>query len=426
MIFNSALLSGHEVGSAVFIHPDGTGLGHWNAARLLYAGPDGDLNWDRMDRLAAYRVHQSNWLGTTSHAGATVHAYGRKVHHDSFGLDRDQPITALSGKNMTLMEEAMSAGIRTGVINSGHIGEPGSAVFLARSEDRDRVTEIAVQVIHSGADLVFSGGEKFLIPKGTVGKHGVEGVRDDGRDLLSEARARGYTVIFSREELLQLPAGTEKVVGIFAASHTFNATGEDELRRRGLPPYNPEAPTMSEMVQVALRVLGSDPQRAFFLVAEEEGTDNFSNSTNAAGMLAAVERTDEAIGETLEYMRANPERNLSLVVGSDSDAGHPAILSPKNWDAQYRLPETTSTGAALDGPEGLGGRPFWSKPDANGNRFPFGIAWPASNDQQGSTVTKMHGYRSHLLPASIDNTDIYKLLYQVLFGQFPADLESGD
>ena len=67
-----------DPGSVVFIHPDGAGLGHWNAGRLLAAGPDGTLNWDRMERLAAYRVHQKDWLGTSSHAGGTVHAYGQK------------------------------------------------------------------------------------------------------------------------------------------------------------------------------------------------------------------------------------------------------------------------------------------------------------------------------------------------------------
>ena len=162
--FSSA--EAHPQGNVVFIHPDGTGLAHWNAARLYYAGSDGNLNWDRMDRLAAFRVHQKNWLSTTSHAGATTYAYGRKVHHDSYGLDRDQPITALSGKRLTIMEEALAAGLRVGIINSGHIGEPGTGVYLARSEDRGAIADIGAQIIGSGADIIFCGGEIYLIPEG--------------------------------------------------------------------------------------------------------------------------------------------------------------------------------------------------------------------------------------------------------------------
>jgi alkaline phosphatase len=405
-----------ETGSAVFIHPDGTGLGHWNAARLLYAGPDGDLNWDRMERLSAYRVHQKNWLSTTSHAGATVHAYGKKVHHDSFGLDRDQPITATSGKSMTIMEEAMASGIRVGIVNSGHVGEPGTAVFLSRSESRGDVQLIAKQVLESGADLIFCGGEIHMLPVGVEGRHGEKGKREDGRNLLQEAEIRGYTVIYSREELLELDPSVEKIIGVFAARDTYNAKSEEELAELGLPTYNPDQPTFDEMVAKALEVLGSDPERPFFLVAEEEGTANFSNNTNAGGMLDAMGRADRAIGETLAYMDAHPERNLLLLVGADSDAGHPAVYAPREANEDYQLPATSGSGAQLDGINGTGGKPFMSLPDALGNAYPFGIAWATTGDFQGSDVTKAHGFRSDLLKASVDNTEIYDIFYSVLFG----------
>ncbi|HKJ91130.1 MAG TPA: alkaline phosphatase [Oceanipulchritudo sp.] len=410
-----ALPAAVQAASAVFIHPDGTGLGHWNAARLLYAGPDGMLNWDRMERLSAYRVHQKNWLSSTSHAGATVHAYGKKVHYDSYGLDREEPITALSGKPLTIMEEAMTEGIRVGIVNSGHIGEPGTGVFLARNNKRSNIAEIAVEVLESGADLIFCGGEIHLLPDGVKGRHGEAGVRADGRDLLEEARGRGYTVIYTREELLKLDPATEKVIGIFAARNTYNDEKEAVLKKRGLETYNPGEPTFDELVAKALAVLAHDPERDFFLVAEEEGTDNFSNKTNARGMLDAMGRADRAIGLTMDFITANPERPTLLVVAADTDAGHPAIWAPRNADGSFTLPERTSSGAELDGIEGMGGKPFMSQPDAYGNRYPFGIAWATSGDFQGSVVAKAHGYGSEHLGVTVDNTGIYPILYSVLF-----------
>jgi len=123
-------------GSVIFIHPDGTGLGHWTAARLVAGGPDGDLNWDRLERLAAYRPHQRGWLSTFSHSGATVHAYGKKVKPDSYGMDGTVPLESVSGKPHSLMIEAMQGGIRCGVVNSGHIAEPGRGVFLAMTREK--------------------------------------------------------------------------------------------------------------------------------------------------------------------------------------------------------------------------------------------------------------------------------------------------
>lgn len=411
-----------DTGNAVFIHPDGTGLGHWNAGRYLHAGPDNMLNWDRLERLAAYRVHQKNWLSSTSHAGATVHAYGKKVHHDSYGLDRDVPIIALSGKPMTLMEEAMASGLRVGIVNTGHIGEPGTGVFLARSEKRGNVEEIALQIMESGADLIFCGGEVWLIPEDSVGRHGRKGRRTDSRNLIAEAKLAGYKIIYTREELLELEPSTEKVIGIFSATDTYNDETEETLEKLGLPTYDPEAPTFDEMVESALQVLSADPGKRFFLVAEEEGTDNFSNKTNARGMLDALLRADRAIGKVIDFQSANPDKPTLLLVGADTDAGHPALYVPKDPDDGYRLPKTSSSGAQLDGPEGAGGLPFYSMPDAYGNVYPFGLAWATAGDFQGSDVTKTHGFKADLLGSTVDNTGIYRILYEVLFGVDPISL----
>jgi alkaline phosphatase len=419
-----ALQGQPATGSAIFIHPDGTGLGHWNAARHYLVGPDGMLNWDRMERLAAYRPHQKNWLSTTSHAGATVHAYGRKVHHDTYGLELGEQVVSLSGKPITIMEEAMAAGIRVGIVNSGHIGEPGTGVFLARSERRDDITGIAAQVIESGAELIFCGGERYMLPEGETGRHGQTGKRRDGRNLLKEAADRGYTVIHTREELLNLKPDTRRVLGVFAAVDTYNAERSDVLQKLGLPTYNPGQPTFDEMVRVALAILGSDPARPFFLVAEEEGTDNFSNKVNAQGMLDAMERADRAIGEALRFMQSQPRRPLTLLVAADSDAGSPTLWAPREVAADFQLPPRSSTGAQLDGPDGTGGRPFVTPPDAFGNRHVFGIAWPDSGDMPGSAVSRAHGFRSGLLPTALDNTGVYKFLYEGLFGTRPWELDA--
>jgi len=410
----STPLAAAEPGNAIFIHPDGTGLGHWTAIRMHAVGPDGNLNFDRMDEMASYRPHQKNWLTTTSHAGATVHAYGKKVHYDSYGLDRTERLTSASGAPMGIMEEAMNAGVRVGIVNSGHIGEPGTGVFLAESEKRSYVTSIAVQILNSGADLIFCGGEIFCLPKGVVGKHGQAGVREDGRHLLKEAEENGYTVIYSRKELLSLPADTEKVIGIFAAVDTYNDRSEEDLKAAGLPLYDPDAPTFDELTQVALKILSADPEKRFFLVAEEEGTDNFSNKTNAGGMLEAGIRADRAIGHAIDLIETHPE--TILVVAADSDAGHPAVWGPRNPPADFKLDPVSETGAQMDGPKGSGGEPFVSPPDQFGNRHVFGIAWPISGDMPGSGVTKAHGYRSDLLTTSADNTDIFRILHAVLFG----------
>jgi len=405
-----------KTGSVIFIHPDGTGAGHWNILRALKVGPDADLNWDRMERLALYRVGQKNNLSTSSHAGASTHATGKRVHINSFGLDRTDPITALSGSSKTIMEEAIAAGMPVGIVNSGHLAEPGTAVFLARSEDRNNSDLITAQLIESDARVIFGGGERMLLPEGTAGVHCASGMRRDGRNLIEEARARGFTVIFTRDELLALPTDTPRVLGVFADYHTFNDRSEEELREAGLPNFNPDAPTLAEMTEVALRLLDRDA-KPFFLVVEEEGTDNFSNNMNAGGMIDALWRADDAIGLVMDYIKQHP-RTL-LITAADSDAGAP-VIQPHDMRRGPTLPLRSASGAALDGVEGSKSAPFMAKADAQGEERAFGVAWASSDDLPGAVIVRTHGLNAGILPPEIFNTDVYRIMYYTLFGRLPA------
>jgi alkaline phosphatase len=82
------------------------------------------------------------------------------------------------------------------------------------------------------------------------------------------------------------------------------------------------------------------------------------------------------------------------------------------------LPPTTRNGAPLDGIDGTGTHPFMSMSDRAGERWPFGIAWASFDDNRGGIVARAHGLNADLLPLTVDNTDIYRLLYATLFGEW--------
>ena len=409
-------LESPALGSAVFIHPDGAGVSAWAAARAFKVGPDGMLNWDRMARMGVYRGHMKNAMGATSHGGATSHAFGVKVVWDSYGMDGTEPLTALSGEPHSILKEAQSEGLATALVNSGHIAEPGTGVFAASSPNRQRTDIISLQIIESGVDILFSGGEELLIPRGVVGYHGFEGIREDSLNLMDRARELGYRIIYTREELLALPSHTRKVLGVFAPYHTFLDETEEYLAQEELPLYEPESPTIAEMTEVALRLLEARGDR-FLLVVEEEGSDNFANSNNATGALTALSRADDALGVALDFVERNPE--TLLITAADSDAGGMEVFPLRNAPPGVEnmiLPAQTRNGAPLDGIEGTRGHPFMSKPDRFGKRWPFGIAWASFDDNLGGIVARAHGLNAELLPTSVDNTDIYRMMYATLFG----------
>ncbi len=415
-----ATLTEPRTGNVIFLHPDGTSVSHWTAARMAIAGPDGMINWDRLPFLAVYRGHMKTALAASSHGGATTHAYGIKVDRDSYGMDRDQPLTALSGKPMSIMHEALAAGLAVGVVNSGNIDEPGTGVFLASTTDRKSGQEIAEKVILSGAHVILSGGERWLLPKGVEGRHG-EGQRTDGKDLIAEARTRGYAVVFNRAELAALPEDTRRVLGVFAHHHSFHDETEESLRDKGLPLYAADAPTIGEMTAAALAVLSRQGQH-FLLVAEEEGTDNFGNVNNAAGTIEALRRADAAYGVARDYVRHHPD--TLLLTAADSDASGLQVIAFTPDLADKPLAKTTLNGAPLDGRDGTASLPFLASPDQFGKRLPFGIAWTGFEDGAGGILARAEGANAQALRSgSCDNSDIYRLMYLTLFGR-PADAGS--
>jgi alkaline phosphatase len=268
-------------GNVIFFHPDGTGLNHWQAARLYFRGADGVLNWDRLPHMAAYRGHMGNLITGTSHAGATTHAFGYKVDgFGSFGMDGDgnatpptnRAIRSLSGFSGSIMREAANAGIPVGVINDGHIGEPGTGAFLAEVGNRDNWQAITLQMINGRPGMndtdpwvIMGGGEADTLPAGATTLHrnvnqergqpvnSRTSLRTDGLDLQAAWNSRGtgnmsndpnqrddYIVVRTRAEFERLRAALQadrnyapRVLGLFAFQDLFNDRNEEDLIARG-------------------------------------------------------------------------------------------------------------------------------------------------------------------------------------------------
>lgn len=410
----SAAQPGPGEGSVIFFHPDGMGVNTWGAVRMMTVGPDGRLNWDQLPYMAVYTGHMKDRLTSTSHGGATTHAYGVKVLADSYGMDGKEPLRSASGFEGSILQEAKAAGLAVGMVNSGTITEPGSGVFAASHPERYAHEEIALQIFESGAEVILGGGEKYFVPEGVEGVYG-PGARTDGRDLIAEARERGYAVVRTRAALLSLPDTTTKVLGLFASYHTFNDQPEERLLEKGLVAWPEEAPTIAEMTQVALDVLSRSGRR-FFLVSEEEGSDNMSNANNAMGEIVAGQRADEAIGAIRAFIADNP--NTLMVMTSDSDAGGMQVFGePVATDT---VPARASNGAPMDGVEGTNGRPFMAAPDANGVRHPFTVVWAQYHDVSGGILMRADGLGAAQVHGTLDNTDVYRVMYSALFGPLPA------
>ena len=138
-------------------------------------------------------------------------------------------------------------------------------------------------------------------------------------------------------------------------------------------------------------------------------------NTTSVSWNTALGRADAAIGEVMNYIERHP--GTLLVVAADSNAGGLQTISVRD-SALFTQPlaAQTSNGAPVDGQNGTGTLPFVSGPDQFGNRLYFAISWAGYNDFADGIIARAHGLNAHLLPTSVDNTDIYRIMYATLFG----------
>jgi len=162
-----------EVRNIILLIGDGMAPAQVQLARLKALGADGKLFMERLPVLGLMRTHSLHPTVTDSAAAGTALASGVKTRNGMLGLDDE-------GKPFqTLLEAAQEKGKWTGLVATAKISHATPAAFASHVEDRHNEEEIAAQILEHKANVLFGGGKKYW--------RGSE--RDDGRDLLGEARS---------------------------------------------------------------------------------------------------------------------------------------------------------------------------------------------------------------------------------------------
>jgi alkaline phosphatase len=284
-------VQGAEPKNVIFLIGDG--MGPESVGLAIYYnrfmnGMDKRLNMERL--MAAGNTgycltYQYGTVVTDSASAATALASGVKTRDAIIGKDHD-------GHPMkTIVDIARQLGKSTGVISNTRMTHATPAAFYASVIHRDMENEIAAQLIERGGlNVAFSGGAQHFVPQDTkVEEHpDLKGIdkqagwgkssRKDSRDLLSEAKNKGYSIVANEVELGGLdPGKVEKVLGLFAASGFPSAIDRQPQHKTGVP-------TLSQMTEKALGVLNKNPN-GFFLMVEGGQVDWVAHGNDVASVL---------------------------------------------------------------------------------------------------------------------------------------------
>lgn len=283
---------------------DGMGPSHFGAAWLYSNRVLGkELRMVEVMKAGrtAYMVNDTaDAVITESAATATQIATGVKVTARVVS-------TAADGKTplKTILEIAKDNGMATGLVTTSGITDATPAAFAAHVAHRSDELSVAVQELQHGVDVLMGGRKQFFLPEVSAGK------RKDGRNLMDEARAAGYSVVGDRDELQK--ATGKRLLGLF---NMGNMAYEIDRAKTG-------EPSLAEMAAKTLEVLAQNP-KGFFAMIEGGRIDHAAHRNDAAATIRDTLAFDEAVGVALEFQRKNPE--TLLIVTADHETGGMALI----------------------------------------------------------------------------------------------------
>jgi len=341
---------------------DGMGEEHRKAASWITVGETGFLAMDDMPTIGWAQTRSADNPVTDSAAAATAMSTGVKTNNGVIGLDANLNFVP------TILEKAKLQGKKTGLVTTTQITHATPAAFAAHVVNRNMMTDIAEQIIDAQVDVILGGGEDEFLPTTDIGCYPQTGERADGRNLIDEAVAVGYTYVCDSASFSAIdPISTDRLLGLFA----------DEGMSR------PFSPSLVEMTYKAIDILSRNPA-GFFLLVEGGQIDWASHSNDADNAISDTVELDKAVKAARDYALVNDD--TLVIVAADHETGGMSV-------------SLSSSGApGEDGPFGM--------PDGK----LFYVNWSTSSHTAADVPVTSMGPSSELLTGNYENTQLYDVM----------------
>ncbi|OBV39003.1 alkaline phosphatase [Janthinobacterium psychrotolerans] len=325
--------------NVIFFLGDGMGPSVVTASRIYKYGEDGSLNMDKLERTARIKTFSNDAQTTDSAPSMAAYMTGVKMNNEVISMAQETIAKEpgrdangnlgvdncpAGGKSVpTILELAKAKGKAVGAITTTELTHATPASTFSHICNRNAQYAIAAQSVPGGAgyntalldgvDVLMGGGRNHYTPYSATNKFG----RVDGRNLLTELAAKGYTVAANKTEMAAAP-NNKKFIGLYSTrSHL-----EYELDRTAATPLGEGAtqPSLSEMTLKAISLL-SQNSNGYFLMVEGGRIDHALHGINAKRALSDTIAFDDAIKAAIDKIRETDPKleNTLIVVTADHD-----------------------------------------------------------------------------------------------------------
>lgn len=296
--------SSRKARNVIFLVADGMNLGTLASAHhlQLQLGKPGCVWMDlyNMKELGAVRAlmdtGSANAVVTDSGAAGSAWGIGQRIHNRAINT------TPEGHSPEPILLKAKRQGKRTALVTTSRITHATPASFAANVPQRDMEDVIARQYLEREIDILLGGGSRHFDPA----------VREDGIDLISRFRAKGYTVATTAKDMELAEKGVP-LLGLFYSDHIPYFIDRQNFKDRWAA-----VPTLPAMMKKAISQVAPSSD-GFFLQVESARVDHAGHANDAATIIKEYLEFDQCITVALEFQRQVPD--TLVIVTTDHGCG---------------------------------------------------------------------------------------------------------
>lgn len=329
---------------------DGMGVTTVTAARILDGqrkggfGEENILSFERFPFVGLSKTYNNDAQTPDSAGTMSAMMTGVKTNISMFGMGPSAKIGQCAGSKEAELPSALElaevAGMATGVVTTARLTHATPGATYARTPSRDWEDDSEIPPEEAALGCIDIASQFLTFEKTLEERHGVDvngmdvalggglrhfitdgGEREDGRDLTAEWQAQYPNGIYADNKAKFLDAESTPLLGLFNQSHMRYEANRHES--------NTGEPSLAEMTEKAIDLLGNDPD-GFFLVVEAGRIDHAHHATNASGALTDTIALSEAVAKADEI--TSDEDTLIIVTADHSHvmtmAGYPKRGNP--------------------------------------------------------------------------------------------------
>ena len=288
----------------IFLVADGMNTGTWTIADYYMQHQSQQRSeWVKLYQeeavtRALMETCSANSRVTDSAAAGSAWSSGQRIKNGAINVTPD-------GTHLVPIHDLVKKSHRsTGLVTTTRVTHATPATFASVVPKRGQEDAIALQYLERGVDVILGGGSKHFDGAG----------RKDKVDLSGRYQKAGYTVVESRDQLLDGIEGIPgRLLGTFWPTHlpySIDRNRDAEIAS--------QVPTLGEMMRTALGIL--EQNRAGFLLQVEGGRVDHAGHGNDVGAIVYDQIAfDECIAIARAYTQENPD--TLVIVTTDHGCG---------------------------------------------------------------------------------------------------------